>query len=217
MASQQGDLGAQDDYYGEPGDYNYYEGDYQQGEEYPEYDANARPLYDRIFGSEQSRQSFTPIQDAPHDQSLILRNQQPGYYDYLLRRFERVNLMGQKLRKDEVLKQDNWMAWKSRILQTLRANRLDGFPLGNYKAPEKNREPAEHDAWDIMDQAVIQFIKANIHSNQLISIPKFLEIGSSSNTIATQTSAETWTILCQVYKSHSTQTVTNLIFPPCSS
>ena len=113
--------------------------------------------------------------------------------------------MSSKLRKDEVLRDDNWMAWKARIMQALRTHRLDGFPLGKYLPPDRDLEPAEYDAWETIDQAIIQYVKANIN---LILIPEFLEINSPTST--TQTSSETWNTLLQVYKSHTSQTANNL-------
>ena len=100
------------------------------------------------------------------------------------------------------------MAWKSCIMQTLCKNQISGFPHGEFLAPDRDTDPAEYDAWDTIDQAIIQYIKANINNDQLISIPEFLEINSS--TTSSQTSFQTWNILCQVYKAHTTQTANNI-------
>lgn len=74
-------------------------------------------------------------------------------------------------------------------------------------------EPAEHDAWDMIDQTVIQYIKSNIHCDQLITIPQFLEINNSVS--IAQMSAETWNVLCQISKSHTSQSAYNLFQTLC--
>lgn len=131
----------------------------------------------------------------------------------MLQQLEKVNLMSQQLWKNEVLKKDNWIAWKSLILQNLWANCLDGFLLGKELEPSKDMEPAEHDAWDMIDQTVIQYIKSNIHCDQLITIPQFLEINNSVS--IAQMSAETWNVLCQISKSHTSQSAYNLFQTLC--
>ena len=76
---------------------------------------------------------------------------------------------------------NNWMAWKSCIMQTLHKNWISGFPHGEFLAPNWDTDSAEYDTWDRIDQAIIQYIKANINNDQLISIPEFLEINSSGH------------------------------------
>jgi hypothetical protein len=157
----------------------------------------------------------SPRPDHPHstdDRKLILRTSREGYYSFLLRtRFEKVKLS--RLHKNEVLKQDNWIQWKSIILQNLRANRLDGFPLGTFMKPDDDVDFAEQEAWDIMDQAALLYIKSNIHPDQLVTIPQFLEINNSTS--LTQTSFQAWDILCQMYEAQTSQSAYNLFYTLC--
>ena len=205
MASYQEGFEEQIDYDSQP------ENDSWHGvedEESSVHTTTAGPLYSCIFGSQsQPLQESVANSHPDTEKSLVLRTSKMGYYESMLSRFKD-NLMSSKLRKDEVLRDDNWMAWKSRIMQTLRKNRISGFPHGEFLAPDRDTDPAEYDAWDMIDQAIVQYIKANINNDQLISIPEFLEINSS--TTSSQTSFQTWNILCQVYEAHTTQTANNI-------
>ena len=168
------------------------------------------PLYNCIFSS-QPQPPMAPLSDSHPDteRSLVLHTSKLGYYESMLSKFKD-NLMSSKLQKDEVLWDDNWMAWKARIMQTLWMHWIDGFLLGKYLPPDQDLEPAEYDGWEIIDQAIIQYVKANINNDQLISIPEFLEINIPTS--MTQTSSETWNTLLQVYKSHTSQTANNLFW-----
>ena len=93
-------------------------------------------------------------------------------------------------------------------MQTLCKNQISGFPHGELLTPDLDTDPTEYDTWDTIDQAIIQYIKANIINDQLTSIPEFLEINNSMT--SSQTSFETWKILCQVYEAHATQMANNI-------
>ena len=76
-------------------------------------------LYNHISGS-QPQPPMAPLSDSHPDteRSLVLCTLKLGYYKSMLSKFKD-NLMSSKLQKDEVLRDDNWMAWKAHIMQTL--------------------------------------------------------------------------------------------------
>ena len=73
-----------------------------------------------------------------------------------------------RLRDEDVLKDDNWRAWKIRILHLLSINDLDKYPLSLVKKPSR---PDEYDTWHMLDQAAAHIIIDNVSSSQFGLVP----------------------------------------------
>ena len=157
----------------------------------------------------------TPTPSSPpypgiEDDDTPIANPFNGYYAHRLRKFDQKALNGKKLRKKELLQDDNWLHWKSRIMRVLRSTgRLHEFALDTVPPPDKFTDPDEYDAWYELDQAVLEFIHGSIDSEQLTNIPGGLEVNGMSD--EDQTSADFWDNICSVYESHSYQSLNNLL------
>ncbi len=172
------------------------------------------PLYERIFGEptptpdpETTYYHQAPSQAPSHH--AIEPNNQPDYWIVpRVRTFDIKNLATQRLRKEDILKEDNWLTWKSRVLRTLRGNGLEELVLGTWPPPDRARDPAGYSAWHALDHAVVQFLQMNISSDQLANIPGGLEINGISSIT---TSAHFWRSICDAYESHSYQMIINTL------
>ena len=114
------------------------------------------------------------------------------------------------MRKKDLLQGNNWLHWKSRIMRILRSTgRLHEFVLDQLPPPDKFADSDEYDAWQELDQAILEFIHSSIDSDQLTNIPGGLEVNGMSD--EDQTSADFWDNICSVYESHSYQSLNNLL------
>jgi hypothetical protein len=188
---------------------------------------NSQPLYERIFGPapdpvgpahHQTPSHTSPLAPplAPTRASSLASShvppQSPAQADHRIvpraRTFDIKNLATQKLRKEDILKEDNWLTWKSHILRALRGNGLEELVLGTWPPLDRASDPAGYSAWHALDHAVIQFLGTNISSDQLANIPGGLEINGISSI---STSALFWRSICDAYESHSYQMIINTL------
>ena len=166
-------------------------------------------------GNYRSLQSRLTMPPTPMDSDDTMTPTTPiikpaGYYTQKLQKFDQKALNGKKLRKKDLLTENNWLHWKSRIMRVLRSSRrLHEFALNQLPPPDKSSDPDEYDAWFELDQAVLEFIHANIDSEQLSNIPGGLEVNRMVD--EDQSSADFWDNVCSVYESHSYQFLNNLL------
>lgn len=98
-----------------------------------------------------------------------------------------------RLRDEDVLKDDNWRAWKIRILHLLSINDLDKYPLSLVKKPSR---PDENDTWHMLDQAAAHIIIDNVSSSQFGLVPGLFWTDGQRPL----SSAQIWEGLCQQYE-----------------
>jgi hypothetical protein len=93
--------------------------------------------------------TFTGIanpDDSMNDDTPIA-NSVDGYYAHKLRKFDQKALNGKKLRKKELLHENNWLHWKSRIMRILRSTgRLHEFALDQLPPPDRFSNADEYEA-----------------------------------------------------------------------
>jgi hypothetical protein len=99
------------------------------------------------------------------------------------------------LSDEDVLQGENWICWKSRILNLLDIVDLSGYPLGKIPQPDKEREPDEYEIWDARDRGAFHILLRSISHQQLLRIP----ISYTKD----MTSAELWNSLRQINENHS--------------
>jgi hypothetical protein len=112
----------------------------------------------RQHGDEPAR---TDDQGGGAEEGELLQRIQK-FYTKQLRAFAHKTLAEEKLRKEDLLNDDNWLLWKTRLLGGLRAVKLVDYVLGTLTPPDKKVDLTEYDAWNMLDQVVTQFIKKNL-------------------------------------------------------
>ncbi|KAF8316949.1 hypothetical protein F5887DRAFT_1292217 [Amanita rubescens] len=103
--------------------------------------------------------------------------------------------LGLHLSDEDILRDEIWICWKSRILNLLDIADLSGYPLGQIPQPDKDREPDEYEIWDARDQEAFYILFRNISHRQLLQTP----VSYTQD----MTSAELWNSLRQINENHS--------------